>query len=390
MMKHNYQSGKHYLKHVCICLACAFLTACVGQPVQTKSQNVTVAAIGGNSGETTQVNLKREQLAVEIMRYADRFSGRMALETEQIKTRATDNRIRRFASAWNLMAQKASLDIAIGPNAVENLLDMLVFATLTRMEVESYWVPDYLGTELGEGLLHSSRLLEEDIWGLADQVLTKEQQQNLRDMIKEWQEANPDQHFFWAVRISGFSGQRAADLKEIEQTGGLLAEVQMTREAAEEMKAFSERLLHYLQRAPTLTRLEGELAMREVLNTPEINQMMEDMHRVSVSSQRYAAFAESLTAESNKLMNEMFKKLALERQATIDNISSAQLDVIRQLLVSKELDEALDRISREGDEIANVTFVRGALLILLWALAYIGVKLGYDYLKPRADKPPQA
>jgi hypothetical protein len=143
-----------------------------------------------------------------------------------------------------------------------------VFASLTRIEVENYWVPDYLGSELGEGLLQSARMLEEDIWGLSEQVLTAEQQQDLRTMIQEWKTANPDQHFFWSVRFSGFSRQRAKDLERVQQTGGLLAEVQMSRETAEEIRAFSERLLHYLQRASGITRLEAEFCMREALRTP--------------------------------------------------------------------------------------------------------------------------
>jgi hypothetical protein len=89
-------------------------------------------------------------------------------------------------------------------------------------------------------------------------------------------------------------------------------------------------------------------------------------------------------------MDEMFVKLARERETIIDDVSSRQLEVIRQLLASKELENAIDRISQEGDEIANVTFIRGALLILLWAIAYIAVKLGYDYFKQRAEKSPRA
>lgn len=390
MTRNSSLSGMLLLKHSAICLVCALLAGCVGQPIETRSKDVSVAAIGNGSGETTQTGIKREQLAVEIMRFADRYSGRMALEAEEIRDKSTSTELRRFSTGWTLLTQKAALDISIGPNAVENLLDMLVLATLTRIEVESYWVPEQLGPELGKGLLNSARLLEEDIWDLSSLVLTPQQQQDLHDLISEWHEANADQHFFWSVRFGGFSGQRAQDLKEVQQSGGLLAEVQMTRETAKEMQAFSERLLHYMQRAPAIARLEAQFAMQDMLNTPEITKMMQDMHRVSVSTARYAEFTDNLTAETRKLMDEMFEKLAMERKATIDNISSTQMEVIRQLLASKELDDAIDRIGQEGDEIVDVTFVRGALLILLWALAYIGVKLGYDYLKPRSDKPPRA
>lgn len=376
------------------------LTACVGDPMTPKSQDVAVAPFisVSPSATTTQTNIKREQLSAEIMRYADRYSGRMSLEADRIKSQATTADMRWFASGWNLMSQKTVLDISIGPNAVENLLDMLVFASLTRIEVESYWVPDYLGQELGAGLLQSSRILEEDIWGLSAQVLTPEQQQNLRIMIQEWQTDNPDLHFFWAVRFSGFSSQRAKDLERIEQTGGLLAEVQMTRETAAEIQAFSERLLHYLQRAPGITRLETEFAMREALRTPEINQLMDDAHILANSSARYAAIGEKLPADTNTIFNNLFEQLSHEREAAltqlheklsqeriaaIDYLAKRQLELMSQLLVSKELEKAVDHISDEGGEIANVTFIRGAILILLWVVAYVCGKLGYDYIKHR-------
>ena len=60
-------------------------------------------------------------------------------------------------AAKKMASQETVVDIAIGPNAVENLLDMLVLATLTRQEVESYWVPEYFGEEHGEGLLRAFR-----------------------------------------------------------------------------------------------------------------------------------------------------------------------------------------------------------------------------------------
>jgi len=392
-------SSCHLNKAIFMLIFSMLLVACVGEPIQPKSTTVTVAPIGTGDTTTTS-NIKREQLAVEIMRYADRYSGRMSLEADRIKNKATTANMRWFATGWNLMSQKTVLEISIGPNAVENLLDMLVFAALTRIEVEKYWVPDFLGQDLGEGLLHSARILEDDIWGLSAQVLTPEQQNNLRAMIEEWKTANPDQHFFWGTRFSGFSGQRAQDLEQVQHTGGLLAEVQMTRETAKEIQFFSERLLRYLQRAPAITRLEAEFGMREALRTPEIEKLMEDAHTLSLSSERYAAFGEKLPTETSAIFNDIFKQLTQEREtaitqvydklsqeriAAIDQLANRQFEVLSQLLVSKEFERAIDHIRHEGDQIANTTFIRGAILILLWVIAYVVGKLVYDYIKYRIN-----
>jgi hypothetical protein len=373
---------------------------------------VTVAQFDTQSSMST-ASIKRQQLAAEIMRYADRYSGRMAIESQRLDQKATSAELRWFASGWNVSSQKTVLDIAIGPNPVENLLDMLVFATLTRIEVQSYWVPQYLGEELGSGLLHAATLLEQDIWTLSEQVLTVDQQNDLREMIRQWNEDNPDQHYFWFVRFSGFSGQRAESIARLEQSGGLLGEMQMARETAAEIQAFSERLLHYLQRSPGITRLEAEFGVRGLLRTPEVSQWLSDASRVSESSERYAEIAEQLPEHSKDLLETLFGRLSLEREAAIvqmreaisrereaafaqmyagllkersaaiDQLAEAEREVISQFLTSPELTAALDRLGEEGGEIANITFVRGVLLVLIWALAYILAKLAYDYIRPR-------
>lgn len=388
------------------------LSACVGSGLEPRSEDVAVARFGTTSSVST-AHIKRQQLAAEIMRYADRYSGRMAIESQQLDQQATTAELRWFASGWNVASQKAVLDISIGPNAVENLLDMLVFATLTRIELEGYWVPQYLGDELGKGLLHAARGLEQDIWGLSGQVLTTDQQNDLRDMIRQWKDDNPDQHYFWFVRFSGFSGQRAEAIAHLEQSGGLLGEMQLARETAAEIQAFSERLLHYLQRSPGITRLEAEFGVRGLLRTPEISRWMDDVTRASESSERYAEFAEKFPELSKAFMDDLMAKLSRERQlailqmqeaiaqereaalrqmyaglltertAAIDQLAEAEREVMRQLLSSPEFLSTLDRLGDEGGEIANKTFVRGVLLIVIWVVAYVGGKLAYDRIATR-------
>jgi hypothetical protein len=378
-------------------LICASLVAgCVGTPTQPKSQDVTVAKIG--AGPDGRPAMQRQQLEVEIMRYGDRYSARMSLEADRIREKATTPELRRFASGWKLACQTAVVEIAVGPNAVENLLDMMGLASLTREELETYWVPEYLGAELGQGLLKASRMLEEEIWQGSKRILTPEQQNDLRTLIHEWNEQHPDQHYFWSIRFAGFTDQRAIELQSVQETGGLLGEIAQTRETAVEMREFGERVMYYMQRAPNLTRLQAEFGMREMLNTPEMVQVLDNTERLTRSSERYAAVIEKLPAERDAAIVQMFDKLSREREAAIiqmfDKLSQAreeaivqlaleQREAIKSLLVSEELQTAVGQISTEGGEIANKTFIRGALLILLWLFAYVGGKIAYDILTRR-------
>jgi hypothetical protein len=373
----------------------------MGQPLQPRSEGLSVAPLASTT-PASQTNVKREELSAEIMRFADRYSGRMSLEAERIAQRADNADLRWFAAGWNLASQQAVLDISLGPNAIENLLDMLVFASLTRIEVESYWTPLYLGPELGDGLLFAARTMEQDIWDLSARVLTPEQQGALRTLIVEWDAANPDQHYFWFVRFSGFSGQRADDLARLQQTGGLLAEFQLARETAVEVKLLTERLLRYLQRAPTITRLQAQFALREVARAPEVARLLDDLHRVSLSSSRYADFAEQLPATSDATIDalfarlreereaaivQIFDELSAERVAAIEQFAAREQEVITALLASRELQCTVEKIGEEGGRIANITFVRGVLLIVLWAVFYVLGKLVYDFIRMRRAWP---
>jgi len=227
-------------------------------------------------------------------------------------------------------------------------------------------------------------------------VLTPEQQGALRTLIEEWDLANPDQHYFWFVRFSGFSGQRADDLARLQQTGGLLAEFQLARETAVEVKLLTERLLRYLQRAPTITRLQAQFALREVVRTPEFARLLDDLHRVSLSSSRYADFAEQLPATGDATIDalfarlreereaaivQMFDELSAERVAAIEQFAAREQEVITALLASRELQGTVEKIGDEGGKIANITFVRGVLLIVLWAAFYVLGKLMYDVIR---------
>lgn len=143
--------------------------------------------------------------------------------------------------------------IAIGRNAVTNLLNMMVLTTLGRMVIEDYWLPEVWGEEKGKRLLAASIALEEDIWTVANDVLTADQQKARLSMIADWHAQNPDQIYPWLMRMSMFSGQRAAQLSKIKKTGGLMKEVRAARETAEEVREMGERSLFYIQRAPRIT-----------------------------------------------------------------------------------------------------------------------------------------
>jgi hypothetical protein len=287
------------------------------------SQDVSVAPVRFGQGEAAMpTNVKRAQLEAEIMRFADRFAGRMATEMFRIHELDTSRDLRWLTTGWIVKSRTAVVIIAVGPNAVENMLDMVVLTSLTRHSVETYWVPEFFGEEVGQGLVEAARILDEDIWAIAGEVLTPEQQADLRLLIAEWIEKNPNELNFWEVRFDGFSGQRAAELEKVEQTGGLLGEVAQTRQTAEQIQMFGERVLYYMQRAPTITRQEAQFAVLDLIRQPEFAGLFESTSRLTLAADRFASVAETLPEQQFAAISQLMDRVDEQRVAALGQFSA--------------------------------------------------------------------
>ena len=244
---------------------------------QERTENVVVAPVSEVSqpGAITT----RQQLDEQVRRFADRYHARMSIAVDRMRQYPLTPDQFQSAQYWRTMSRVTSVDIAIGPNAVTNLLDMMVLTSLARMVIEEHWVPERFGEEFGQPLIDASRALEKDIWEVADAVLRPELQEEMRTMIRNYRNEYPDQVNPWWIRMNQFSGQRAARLNAVKRSGGLLKEVRKARETAEEMQEFAERTLFYLQRAPGIAFNTMETSTLQMLGGPQVAQMLEDSHR---------------------------------------------------------------------------------------------------------------
>jgi hypothetical protein len=245
---------------------------------------------------------------------------------------------------WNTVSQTAIVDVAIGPNAVTNLLDMMVLTRLSRLVVEHYWVPEVLGDELGREFLPTFVDLEEDIWTVADEVLTVDQQNELMFLVDDWHAENPEQSYPWYVRLSNFSGQRATSLAAVQQTGGMLKEVARAREAAEEIQAFGERVLFYLQRAPMITSNEMESGVSSILAGPEIAKMMNDSDRFVTAVERLVDAIVLLPESRVTAVDQLMDRLGEERRAMLQDLSATEPGLRQVLADLRPALESLEHI----------------------------------------------
>lgn len=325
---------------------CGLFLAGSDTTLAQRTEEIVVAPID-SEGEAAVTEMTREELEDQIRRFADRYAQRVSTAANAVRAQSKTPAEYLMMQQWKSTTFAAIWEIAIGPNAVTNLLDMLVVTTLSRILVEEYWVPEVIGESKGQPLVAAYRILEEEIWEIADAVLSTEQQDDLRVMIEEWRAANPDQISPSYHRFGAFSGQRAARLNSLKKSGGLLKEVAKARESAEEIEALGERMLFYLQRAPIITSIEFENSILEVLGGPEMVGVLSDLDRFVVAVEELVVVVEKLPSNRLAAVDQLMDRVSEERQAFLQELSALGSDASEPLTELRLSIEAFERIVNE-------------------------------------------
>jgi hypothetical protein len=348
-----------------VCLRCFAIVAVIllnGCVTSSPAPSTRKAVIADFSAESNQREaMTREQLQEEVMRFADRFATQLTQVAEQIRYSEGRSERRVDILMFQYAVNAAPLGVAVAPNAVTNLLDMMVLASLSRSAAERFWSKDLGHPDDLQSLLETTALLERDIWAISEKVLSKEQQQAMQELIDRWIEENPDVRNVLQMRFSAFSGQRAAALGEVQRTGGLMGEVSRSVDAIEEMREYGERLLFYMQRFPDLARLQSEWAAYEMLDQPEIQSLIDDVDRLTVVAER---LADQLPEERTAAIDQFMNRLASEREILLDEILGEEGRLQVAVKEFSELAILIERIS-ENIEHTTASLERTALAVNL-------------------------
>ena len=344
--------------------------------------------------------LTHAEIQAAVMSFADTWAARIYEAADKVAKRAGTAEARSHADRFKFYGATAAIDIASHPNAGVNLLDMLVLASLNRTVWEDYWGPKVYGPAANP-MTDVLRTMEAEIWDFAGKVLTPTQLQEVKEVLRQWRAKNPNKQGVHFIRFSDFGEiGRKPSLEAARQPGGLLAPVREAAEAAEEIKIWGDRALYLMVRMQELTILRLEIAMRGVLQTPELSQTLEDISGFRNSLERYADVLETLPvqlpAQAQSLISHSVKQMSIERQAAInqlllgiaqerqlameqmiEGVTQVREDSIHHLLEGasgerQALIRDLERLIRRGElEVEAMTthlFVLSAALLLLYFL----------------------
>jgi hypothetical protein len=265
------------------------------------------------------------QLSPRLMRYADQFALGIRQATEAFAAIAGTTEAEIQGLRWridytDIVMQRATVD-----RAFEGLFDTILVVTAMRVRHQEHWKG--IWGEADEPILTALNELESDLWNLAADGMTPEQLADTHKLVDAWLKDDPLAHSNNVSQLPNFNDLSSGatslvsgitDLVRLDPLEGLEP---ATRELRE-LRALSERLFFFAQRAPEMLQARIQLMSLQAAQSPESRTVLESVERVSRSADSLSATAEALPA-----------KFSAERIAAIEQVSG-ELDRQREGLVN--------------------------------------------------------
>ena len=327
-----------------------FSLVCVVVAIASCASPVRTGATGAAQSPSDARMLQMQAL---VMAMADDYiaalrEARHAMALEELSPSA-----RTLAQEFHRNGVSASLTIGSGPHPPTAMLDMLVLAELRAWAFETQWIPEGIG-EVGRPALARLQQARDDLWEHARKVLSKEQEDTIRQLIAAWIEENPDRMIISMVRFDEFAQERMISSALLRgKAAGLLSEVTDATAAIDDARLLGERLRWFAGRYPILVGAQVEDTTYRLFQQPEAREFLRTLDAVQEVSetfdQRIAAvrgevraelegFFASVRAERAAALEQFFDGVADQRTALLDDLEVRQGEFVS---VMKELRDTI-------------------------------------------------
>jgi len=333
----------------CAAFLLVVTSSCNKEQLQPESSKAEITLTRTDEQRAGQP-VTEEEIGAVVASFAGELVAYVGQVSDELKKGAATSQKRSAVLRLQLDYLAAIVDIAIGPEPELNLVDMMVLVTLMRITLEDYWVPEVFGVR-GEKLLETVRRIETDVWAAAPMVLGEEQQEELRDLILEWRENNPDQYYISSIRLTDLARAEMRSSKKGKKYSGFLAEVKVASNAIDEFTLVAQQLLVYLGVLPMMAVMETELAFYEIISVPEMQKLLDDADRLTTVSEGLA-----------KQIEELPEWVSAERQQLLQDLASEEKR-LRGLLtdVRQTMAEGSELISLANTTVNSVDSLTGRL-----------------------------
>jgi hypothetical protein len=264
-----------------------------------------------------------QALQLNVMHFADEYVTRTSEALTQVQQATPSPEERLAAQTWKVQQATAAYTIASGPNPVNNALDIVVLASLSRMVFEGSWVVETYGPR-AMSLQQTYRSLEPEAWQLLNGILTETQMARLREIMDHWRAKHPDVHDVAYVHFRDFADSVGAPAAgEAQASGNLFSLLGLdplsgldpaVREIAQSRQV-AERAIYYMQRMPALMDMQVERLAFELAVMPETKTLLGDFNRASL-----------LGSSSDQLVRSLPQLLDHQRDALLTQLTQTLRD----------------------------------------------------------------
>jgi hypothetical protein len=248
-------------------------------------------------------------LQEDLLRYSDNLTSTVVRTSMKLGKDGAPISRKDLLTTWVVVVSDV-VKTATGANSLANLVEMIVLTTSARMRIEEYWLPKVYG-ESARPLLEGLSSCEEEIWLLAEPLMTPPERQELLDKIEqrlqEAQEQGTGPSIFGPsliVRSSVVSEIAESHRKQAVATSktSLLGLLDMdplagldptTRELAQ-TRLLAERAMFIAQRWPQIIQWQAELLTIRTAELPQVEQVVSNTTQLAAAMDRVGKLAEEL------------------------------------------------------------------------------------------------
>jgi hypothetical protein len=279
----------------------------------------TLLRLGRGEPEKSSVQSALLDKQIQLQRFADDFLARGGQALDETAERLGTDSGREQILRVKLLLGSSVIAVVSGPNPNANLLDIVSLTVLTRMSVQNYWMKTTNGVAF-QPALDASRVLETNVWDLADRFLQPAQVNELRQGIEQWYARTHEVRTAFFARPHAFAsmvrtaqekgGTSVFSLVNVDPMAGLEPAVREVTQS----RLFAERAMYTAQRLPFVLRLQVEMLTYDVTEQPAVRLALTNSTQLSDSAQRISGAAESLSQSITQFPD----RLAAERKEVLE------------------------------------------------------------------------
>jgi hypothetical protein len=377
-----------------IAVLCAVTAGCAAAPKSNGSDKAGADQVGRPTLEASQA----QSLQSSVMALADTSVQRIAAELSLARSDSTPE-ARRDDMTTRLALSSALIGIAMQPDPVDALADMLTHTTLTAQAQRAVALGQPADSAAAK-LLAALEQNDADAWSLAERWVNAPTRVAFRERILAWQGPRTSAAGVAFVRLTDI---RRAGATSVDSGDGLFDSLHAATAQMDQMRLLTERSLFLAQRMPFLIRWQAEVYTGNALATKEAQQTQAQIEQMSLilaeTSRMLAGMVDQLSRERQAALDDLFSHIETERKASLEQIAGIvqkerattleqaglAIDAQRKALFG-DLTEITSSAGRTGSVWIGRTLMIGGALIVMLLLGLLGTMLLYRRLLPFVDR----